>query len=233
MNAPGQDAELRVPRDHGRAEDRLRVTEIFFSLQGESTHQGLPCIFVRLTGCNLRCSWCDTEYAFKGGTTMSLDEVMAQVATYPCKRIELTGGEPLLQRAAPRLAERLLAAGYQVLCETSGERDIGVLPRGVKRIVDLKAPASGEVAGNRWENLALLEAGDELKFVLADRGDFDWAVGVIREHRLNERVPLLMSPVHGKLAPATLAAWMLESGLDLRMNLQLHKQLWGADARGV
>lgn len=225
--------EPRVPSDHGRAEDRLRVSEIFYSLQGESTHQGLPCIFVRMTGCNLRCTWCDTAYAFKGGTTLSLDEIMTRVAAYPCRRVELTGGEPLLQRGTARLAERLLAAGYDVLCETSGERDIGVLPAGVRRIVDLKAPGSGEVAGNRWENLALLRAGDELKFVLTDRADFDWAVGVIRERGLAGRVPLLVSPVHGQVPPAALAAWMLESGLDLRMNLQLHKQLWGADARGV
>lgn len=226
-------AEARVPADHGRALDRLRVTEIFFSLQGESTHQGLPCIFVRLTGCNLRCSWCDTTYSFTGGTTMSLDEVMAQVATYPSKRVELTGGEPLLQKAAPRLAQRLLDAGYTVLCETSGERDIDLMPPGVKRIVDLKAPGSGEVAGNLWSNLEKLRAGDEVKIVLADRADFDWAIGVIRARGLEGRVPLLLSPVHGRLDAATLAGWMLESGVDARMNLQLHKQLWGAEARGV
>ena len=233
MDSATGDVASRLPPDHGRALDRLRVTEIFYSLQGESTHQGLPCIFVRLTGCNLRCSWCDTTYSFTGGQTMSLDEVLAQVATYPCKRVELTGGEPLLQKAAPRLAERLLAAGYTVLCETSGERDIELLPVGVKRIVDLKPPGSGEVAGNRWSNLAKLRPGDELKFVLVDRADFDWALDVIREHQLDGRVPLLFSPVHGQLEPATLAAWMLASGVDARMNLQLHKQLWGAEARGV
>lgn len=225
--------EARVPADHGRALDRLRVTEIFFSLQGESTHQGLPCIFVRLTGCNLRCTWCDTTYSFTGGNTMSLEAVLAEIARYPSKRVELTGGEPLLQKAAPVLAQRLLDAGYVVLCETSGERDIDLMPPGVKRIVDLKPPGSGEVAGNRWSNLERLREGDELKFVLADRADFDWAIETIRAHRLEGRVPLLFSPVHGQLDPTTLAAWMLASGVDARMNLQLHKQLWGAEARGV
>ena len=221
----------RLPIGGTKALDRLRITEIFFSLQGESSHQGLPCIFVRLTGCNLRCSWCDTEYAFVGGETMTLDQIIARVAEYPSKRIELTGGEPLLQKATPVLAQRLLDAGYTVLCETSGERDIGVLPAGVKRIVDLKAPGSGESATNRWENLALLRPGDEIKVVLTDRADFDWALEAIARHQIN--VPILLSPVHGKLAPRTLAEWIIVSGIDARLNLQLHKQLWGADARGV
>lgn len=219
--------ELRVPRDHGADAERLRITEIFFSIQGESSHAGLPCVFVRLTGCNLRCGWCDTEYSFKGGETLGIDEVLARVAAFPTRRVELTGGEPLLQKGAPVLARRLLASGYTVLCETSGERDIDLLPAGVHRIMDLKAPGSGEVEANRWDNLGKLRAGDELKFVVADRADFDWMVEVVRVHRLEGRVPLLISPVYGQLEPQVLAEWLLESGLDARLNLQLHKVIWG------
>ena len=225
-------APERLPVGHGKEADRLRISEIFYSLQGESSHQGLPCIFVRLTGCNLRCVWCDTEYSFTGGHTRTIDEVLAQVRLFPSKRVELTGGEPLLQRGTPVLAARLLAEGYTVLCETSGERDLDLLPVGVRRIMDLKAPGSGEVEANRWDNLGKLREGDELKFVIADRRDFDWSLEVIRNHGLERRIPLLLSPVHGVLAPATLAGWMLESGVEARLNLQLHKLLWG-NARGV
>lgn len=217
-----------VPRSKpgGRA-DSVRITEIFFSIQGESSHGGLPCAFVRLTGCNLRCRWCDTEYSFSGGETMSLDAVMEAVARFPTRRVELTGGEPLLQRGTPILAERFLKAGYTVLCETSGERDVSVLPAGVHRIVDMKPPGSGEVERNRYANLDVLGSGDEVKFVCADRDDFDWALDLVRRHGLAERVGLLVSPVQGELDPATLAGWLLESGLDARLNLQLHKILWG------
>jgi 7-carboxy-7-deazaguanine synthase len=223
----------RLPEGHGRDPERLRITEIFLSLQGESTHQGLPCVFVRTTGCNLRCRWCDTEYAFGGGETVSVADVLARVGAFGTKRVEITGGEPLLQRAVPVLAARLLERGYTVLCETSGERDIDLLPPGVKRIMDLKAPGSAELESNRWDNLEKLRSGDELKVVLADRPDFDWALSVIQKHRLEGRVPLLLSPVHGELDPAVLARWILESGVDARLNLQLHKQLFGPDARGV
>jgi 7-carboxy-7-deazaguanine synthase len=218
--------EERLPEGHAHA-DRLRITEIFFSLQGESSHQGLPCAMVRLTGCNLRCVWCDTEYSFKGGETMSIDRVLAQLAVFPTKRVEITGGEPLLQKGAPVLAQRLLDLGYTVLCETSGERDIDLMPRGVRRIMDLKAPKSGEMESNRWDNLAKLREGDELKFVLADRTDFDWALDVVRRHGLVKRVPILMSPVWGELEPRVLAEWILASGIEARLNLQLHKILWG------
>jgi 7-carboxy-7-deazaguanine synthase len=223
----------RLPEGHGKDPERLRITEIFLSLQGESTHQGLPCVFVRTTGCNLRCRWCDTEYAFSGGETMSVTDVLARVESFRTKRVEITGGEPLLQKAIPVLASRLLERGYTVLCETSGERDIDVLPDGVKQIVDLKAPGSAEVESNRWDNLDKLRPGDEIKIVLADRADFDWAISVIRTHNLEGRVPLLLSPVHGELEPALLARWILDSGMDARLNLQLHKQLWGPDTRGV
>lgn len=207
--------------------DRVRVTEIFFSIQGESSHAGLPCVLVRLTGCNLRCSWCDTEYAFAGGRTMTLEEVVAEVRRFPTRRVELTGGEPLLQRGTPELARRLLEAGYVVLCETSGERDVRVLPEGVHRIMDLKPPGSGEVGRNRYENLQHLGPGDEVKFVCADRVDFDWTLETVRAHRLEGRVPILLSPVYGRLEPRVLAEWLLESGLEARLNLQLHKVLWG------
>lgn len=219
--------EDRVPKDHGARADRLRVTEIFYSLQGESSHVGLPCVMVRLTGCNLRCGWCDTEYSFTGGETMTLDAVMERIRAFRCGRVELTGGEPLLQRGTPVLAARLLAEGYIVLCETSGERDIDLLPPGTRRIVDLKAPGSGEVASNRWDNLEKLRDGDELKIVLADRADYEWAREVIRSRGLERRVPLLLAPVQGQLEPRALAEWMLEDRLEARLNLQLHKLLWG------
>lgn len=182
---------------------------------------------VRLTGCNLRCVWCDTAYAFEGGEMMSLDDIVNRVEQYDVRRVEITGGEPLLQKNTPRLASRFVDLGYTVLCETSGERNIDLLPPGVRRIVDVKCPASGESEKNDWENLGRLRAGDELKFVVAGRDDFTWAVAVIRDRGLEGRVPIHVSPVHEELAPATLAGWILESGRDVRLNLQLHKVLWG------
>lgn len=207
----------------------LRVTEIFFSIQGESTHAGLPCAMVRLTGCNLRCSWCDTEYSFTGGETKTVEAVVAEVEAFGTRRVEITGGEPLLQKAAPALAQAFLDRGYTVLCETSGERDIDIMPAGVRRIVDMKPPGSGESARNDLANLGRLRAGDQVKFVITDRADFDWMLALVREHRLVERVPVLVSPVYQRLAPRQLAAWILESGLDLRLNLQLHKAIWGEE----
>ena len=222
----------RLPVAHGASVDRLRLTEIFFSIQGESSFQGLPCVFVRLTGCNLRCSWCDTEYSFTGGETLSVDEVMARVRAYPCTLVEITGGEPLLQKGARSLADKLLAENYTVLCETSGERDIDIMPLGVKRIVDLKAPGSDEAHSNRWENLKQLRDGDEIKIVIKDRVDFDWAMKLVDEHRLVEKVPVLFSPVYGVLDAELLAQWILETGQAIRFNNQLHKQIWG-ERQGV
>lgn len=210
----------------------LRISELFFSLQGESTFAGLPCIMVRLTGCNLRCAWCDTAYAFHGGEKRSIDAILSDIARFPSKRVEITGGEPLLQAATPLLAKRLLDLGYTVLCETSGERPISGLPEGVHRIVDLKAPSSGESHRVYWPNLDALNAKDELKIVVGDREDFDWVLGILREHALLGRLPVMVSPVHGRLALTDLAAWILESGLDIRLNLQLHKIIWG-EKRGV
>lgn len=208
-------------------QDRVRITEIFLSLQGESTRMGLPCVMVRLTGCNLRCTWCDTAYAFEGGQMMTVDEVVERVQALGKRRVEITGGEPLLQKGAPVLAQRLLDLGYEVLCETSGERDIDLMPVGVRRIVDIKCPGSKESERNDWANLDRLQDGDEIKFVVADHADFAWAVAVIEAQRLTERCPVHISPVWQAVAPAEVADWILSSGLDLRLSLQQHKILWG------
>ncbi|MGP1609435.1 MAG: 7-carboxy-7-deazaguanine synthase QueE [Burkholderiales bacterium] len=205
----------------------LKISEIFFSLQGETSRAGLPTVFVRLTGCPLRCVWCDTEYAFAGGRNMTQAEVLAEVARHGAHWICVTGGEPLAQKACLPLLSALCDAGYEVSLETSGALDIaGVDPR-VSRIVDLKAPGSGELDKNRWKNLALLTARDELKFVLKDRGDYEWARDTIRELHLDTLCPLLVSPVQGDLEPRLLADWVLADRLPVRFQLQLHKLLWG------
>jgi len=212
---------------------RLVVNEIFYSIQGESTHVGRPCAFVRLTGCNLRCSWCDTAYAFHEGQAMSLDEVLDRVRVYGCRLVEVTGGEPLLQPAVLPLMERLVAEGYEVLLETGGSLSIADVPAGVNRIVDVKCPGSGEAQRNLWENLEDLRDGDELKFVLAGREDYLWAREQIARRGLERQVPILFSPVHEKLDPAEMARWILEDGLVVRAQIQLHKSLWPASMRGV
>lgn len=225
----------------------LQITEIFHSIQGESTRAGMPCVFVRLTGCNLRCRWCDTEYAFHGGRRMSVDEVLTAVAAYPCRTVEITGGEPLMQApAVAELAARLLEAGYTVLLETSGERDVAPVPEAVIKIVDVKCPASGEAGKFHEANLTQLKPWDELKFVLAGRGDYDFARDFIARHRLTGEAPaLLMSPAflqnaagersaaQCQLDPAELAAWMLADGLPARLSLQMHKFIWDPAKRGV
>lgn len=215
-------------------EDSLVVHEIYASIQGESTFAGLPCTFVRLTGCNLRCAWCDTPQAFHGGTRMRREEVLAKALAFGTPLVELTGGEPLLQPGAIPLLRELCDAGRTVLLETSGERDVSAVDARVHRIVDLKAPGSGEHARNRWENLPLLGRRDEVKFVLADRRDYEWMREVVREHRLGERVgAVLASCVFGSLEPKDLVAWVLEDGLAVRVQLQMHKYIWGRDAQGV
>lgn len=209
------------------APPRLRLTEIFLSVQGESSRVGLPTVFIRLTGCPLRCIWCDTAYAFGGGESVDLPVVLATVAGYGVRHVCVTGGEPLAQRACLPLLTALCDAGHDVSLETSGALDIaGVDPR-VSRIMDLKAPGSGEAARNRWENIALLTAWDEVKIVLADATDYAWARERIAEYRLTERCPVLLSPVQGQLAPATLAEWIVRDRLPVRFQLQLHKVLWG------
>jgi 7-carboxy-7-deazaguanine synthase len=213
---------------------RVRVNEIFYSIQGESTWAGYPCVFVRLTGCNLRCAWCDTEYAFHEGRQMEIDEVAAEVESFRCGLVEITGGEPLLQQGIHPLIDLLLGRGYAVMIETSGERDISVLDPRVVRIMDVKCPASGESERNRWSNLEHLTTRDEVKFVVADRRDYEWAREVIRTHRLAERVnAVLLSPVFGNLVPADLAAWILSDRLPVRMQLQMHKHVWSPTTRGV
>lgn len=211
----------------------LRVNEIFHSIQGESTHAGRPCVFVRLTYCNLRCVWCDSEYAFFEGVHRPLDEILAIVRSYGCDLVEVTGGEPLIQRETGTLLARLLDEGYEVLLETSGAWPIDDVPDGVRVILDLKAPGSGMVGHNRWENLALLDAGDEVKIVIADRADYEWARGVIGEHGLAERHAVLLSPVFGRQDPQELAEWILADRLAVRLQLQLHKHIWSPSQRGV
>jgi len=221
------------------------VTEIFRSIQGESSYAGLPCVFVRLTGCNLRCRWCDTAYAFYGGTKMELEEVLARVGELSGERagglVELTGGEPLLQPECVPLAERLLAAGYTVLVETSGERPVGVLPREVVKIVDVKCPDSGEGGTFRLENLQALDRKDEIKFVISSRQDYEFARDFTSEHELPSRVgQVLFSPVFADplgtwpgLEVRLLAEWILADRLPVRLGMQMHKFIWDPAARGV
>lgn len=205
----------------------LKISEIFYSLQGESARVGLPTVFIRLSGCPLRCVWCDTEYAFSGGRNMALSEILDETATHTTRRVCVTGGEPLAQRNCLPLLQQLCDAGYEVSLETSGALDIADVDARVARIVDLKAPGSGEFDKNCWANLALLNARDELKFVLKDRADYEWARDTIRERHLDRLCPILMSPVQGELQPQALADWILADHLPVRFQLQLHKLLWG------
>jgi 7-carboxy-7-deazaguanine synthase len=210
----------------------VRVTEIFFSIQGEGTRAGRPCVFVRFTGCDLRCGYCDTAYAFHGGRDMTRAEILAEVERHPSRLVLLTGGEPTLQKELPDLARDLLARGWEVTVETHGQRPLGALPREVVRIADVKTPGSGEPATDlAW--LDALAPHDEVKFVVCSEDDFRWSLDVVRRHRLEGRVEVLFSPVHGAVDAKDLAAWMLASGVRARLNLQLHKIVWGPDARGV
>lgn len=210
----------------------MRVTEIFHSIQGESTHAGRPCAFVRLTGCNLRCRWCDSEYTFTGGERMSIDEIVARVKAYGCDLVEVTGGEPLAQAEAFDLIRRLADEGLEVLVETSGSIDIEPVDERAKIVLDIKCPGSGEADKNLWTNLDHLRPHDEIKFVIADRADYDWARRIIEEKRLHGRT-ILFSPVWGEMNLRTLAEWMLADRVPARLQTQLHKHIWGADTRGV
>jgi 7-carboxy-7-deazaguanine synthase len=212
----------------------LTVNEIFHSIQGESTYTGLRCVFVRLTACDLRCSWCDTPYAFYEGRKQSLDEVMAEVERYDCGLVELTGGEPLLQPDVYPLMDRLLAAGKTVLLETGGHIPLERVPVPVVKIMDVKCPGSGESERNCWPNLERLDAKDEVKFVIRDRTDYEYARQVLERHALAGRVrAVLFSPVHGVMSLEALAGWILADRLPVRVQVQLHKYIWGAEARGV
>lgn len=213
----------------------MRITEIFYSIQGESSFAGLPCVFVRLTWCNLRCTWCDSEYTFSGGEEMSVDEVMEIVEGYGCKLVEVTGGEPLVQkRECAELVRRLCDQGYTVLIETGGSLDASVLDDRAIKILDVKCPGSGEADRNFWPNLERLNPRDEVKFVIRDRADFEYALSIIDRYRLNERAPaVLFSPVWGAAELRDFADWVLRSGTHGRMQLQLHKYIWGPEAKGV
>ena len=212
----------------------LTINEIFHSVQGESTYAGRPCVFVRLTACDLRCSWCDTPYAFYEGSKRSLDDVIGEVDRYGCSLVEVTGGEPLLQEEVYPLMQRLLDSGKTVLLETGGHRSTERVPADVVTILDMKCPGSGEVAKNDWKNLERLRPQDEVKFVVKDRADYEFARDVIARHALVGRASAIhLSPVHGVLDPKTLSEWVLADKLLVRVQLQLHKYIWSPDTRGV
>ena len=212
----------------------LTVNEIFYSIQGESTRAGQPCVFVRLTACDLRCTWCDTAYAFHEGSKRTVDEVGAEVQRYGCSLVEVTGGEPLLQDDVYPLMDALMTVGHTVMLETGGHRPIHRVPAGVVRIVDVKCPGSGEAHRNDWSNLERLRAHDEVKFVVKDRGDYEYARDVIVRHGLGSRAAAIhLSPVHGVLDSKSLSEWVLADRLPVRVQLQLHKYIWAPDTRGV
>jgi 7-carboxy-7-deazaguanine synthase len=210
-------------------QERLKLTEIFLSLQGEARDAGWPTVFVRLTGCPLRCRYCDTEYAFFGGQWWDIDAILAEVAKHGARHVCVTGGEPLAQKRCIALLRRLCDAGYIVSLETSGAIDISEVDPRVSRVVDIKTPGSGEVARNRWDNLPLLTPLDQVKFVICSRADYEWARDVLAEHRLHERCDVLFSPSHAQVSPRELADWIIEDRLPVRFQMQLHKALWGEE----
>jgi len=210
-----------------KATDRLRITEIFYSLQGEARSVGCPTVFIRLTGCPLRCGYCDTSYAFQGGEWYSLDDILQEVARYNTRHVTVTGGEPLAQKPCLNLLSRLCDAGYQVSLETSGALDVSAVDSRVVKVVDIKTPASGEVDKNLDSNLQYLTSQDQVKFVLSDRQDYDWAVALLRQQALADKCEVLFSPVHGQLDASQLADWILADQLPVRFQIQLHKLLWG------
>ncbi len=211
------------------SEERLRITEIFFSLQGEARSVGWPTVFVRLTGCPLRCTYCDTTYSFFGGEWQSIDAIVEQVSGFGARHVCVTGGEPLSQKRCLILLQRLCDAGFAVSLETSGAIDISEVDTRVSRVMDLKTPASNEMQRNRWENLAHLTAHDQIKFVLCDRADYDWACAMTNQHALTDRCDVLFSPSYGQLELRTLAEWILQDRLPVRLQTQLHKHIWGEE----
>ena len=211
----------------------MRITEIFFSIQGESTRAGEPCVFVRLTGCSLRCVYCDTKYSYAGGRDMSLEEVLSTVAVYPAKLVEVTGGEPLEQEDVYPLMNSLLDRGYSVMLETGGHVSIDRVPKPVMKIIDIKCPDSHEGHTVCWDNIELAEPHDEFKFVISSRQDYEWSKGIYLDRLRSKKNPVLFSPAHDDLPAVNLARWILDDGLKVRLQLQLHKYIWGADVRGV
>jgi 7-carboxy-7-deazaguanine synthase len=226
-------AEQRLEPLRAKPEGHLLVHEIYRSVQGESTFAGLPCVFVRLTACMARCSWCDTPHAFKEGLVLPLGSVISRVIAYGCPLVELTGGEPLLQPEAKALMSALAEHGLTVLLETSGLVSIEGVDSRVHVIMDLKCPDSGECDNNLWANLDILKSTDQIKFVIASRRDFDWTADVVRKNCLDQRFVVLVSAVFDRVQPIELAGWLLESGLQVRIQLQMHKYIWPPDARGV
>ncbi len=211
----------------------LNITEIFHSIQGESTRVGQPCVFIRLTGCPLRCTWCDTEYAFYGGTMMPMEAILGQVQSYNCPLVEVTGGEPLHQPGSLLLLTQLCEAGFKVMLETSGAFDISRVDKRVSIILDVKCPGSGMMDRMRWDALTQLSEKDEVKFVLKDRTDYEWARDIVKQYTLGDRCPVHLSPVFGALHLQSLAEWILEDRLPVRLQLQLHKFIWDPQTRGV
>lgn len=211
----------------------LRVNEIFESIQGESTYSGIPCVFVRLTGCNLRCSYCDTTYAYDEGPVMSLSEIITKVNGYGCKNVCITGGEPLLQENVSKLINLLKKNLYRMFVETNGSLNIDILPKGIVRIVDIKCPDSGMDQEMDWKNIGRLKHKDEVKFILSSKRDYEWARGITKKYKIIDRATVLFGIVQGKLKPKTLAGWILKDRLDVRLHLQLHKIIWPHKARGV
>ena len=230
--SPGESEYLSSMHDPS-PDSSLVINEIFHSIQGESSFAGMPCVFVRLTWCNIRCTYCDTEYAFEEGKPMTIEEIVSAVESYGCRRVEVTGGEPLFQEGVHPLMRRLCDAGYEVLLETGGSLDISTVDPRVRRIVDFKCPSSAMVKKNLWSNAAHLRATDEVKFVIGDREDYDWAKERIAEHGLGAKSPVLMSVVFGKLEPVTLSEWILADRLEVRFQLQMHKYIWDPEKRGV
>ena len=221
-------SESSIPID-----ERVRIIEIYTSVQGESTWAGMPCIFVRLAGCNLRCTWCDSEFTFTGGEHRSIDDIVGAVLDIGVPLVEVTGGEPLAQRQVTPLIQKLLDHKLTVLVETSGSIDIRAIPEGAHAIMDIKPPDSGESEANLWENLDHLRPGDEVKFVLASRGDYEWSREIVRKHRLTDSVEVLFSTAYGILEPSKVSEWLCEDGLNVRLQLQMHKYIWPPDERGV
>ena len=211
----------------------LRINEIYYSIQGESSFTGLPCIFIRLTYCNLRCSYCDSEYTFHEGNDMSINQILEKIKEYPCKLVEVTGGEPLFQKECINLLQELINSGYNVLLETSGSLTIKSVPKEVINIIDFKCPTSNMEKKNLWENIDYLTSKDEVKFVIGNRQDYDWAKDKIKQYHISDKCNVLMSPTYNEIEEKEIVKWILEDSLDVRFQIQLHKKIWPEEERGV